>query len=117
MNGPKFQIYRDNAQEYRHRLKAGNNEITLHASEGYTRKQSCQEGIASVKVNSPLDFRYKRYKAKNDQFYFVLVAGNGEPLAVSEYYPTQAIMEKGIVSVKRDAPGAPTEDLTLNKTL
>lgn len=113
MKGPKFQLYRDKALEYRHRLKAGNHEIILHASEGYTRKQSCKEAIASVKVNSALDSRYKRYKAKNEQFYFVLVAGNGEPLAVSEYYTTQAAMEKGIEAVKRDAPEAPTEDLTL----
>lgn len=117
MNGPKFQLYRDKALEYRHRLKAGNNEITLQASEGYTRKQSCQEAIASVKINSPLDNRYKRYQAQNGQFYFVLVAGNGEPLAVSEYYTTQAAMEKGIASVKCDASDAPIEDLTLNQNL
>ena len=47
---PKFEIYRDKAGEFRFRLKAANGEPIL-ASEGYTAKANCKNGIASVRKN------------------------------------------------------------------
>ena len=47
---PKFEIYRDKAGEFRFRLKAANGEPIL-ASEGYTAKVNCKNGIASVRKN------------------------------------------------------------------
>ncbi|MBM9590593.1 YegP family protein [Leptospira sp. 201903075] len=47
----KFEIYKDKAGEFRFRLKAGNGEI-IASSEGYASKQSCENGIASVKNNA-----------------------------------------------------------------
>lgn len=49
---PKFEIYNDKAGEFRFRLKAGNGEI-IAASEGYKAKDSCKNGIESVKKNAP----------------------------------------------------------------
>lgn len=49
---PKFEIYNDKKGEFRFRLKATNGEIIL-ASEGYTAKASCKNGIESVKKNAP----------------------------------------------------------------
>ena len=49
---PKFEIYKDNAGEFRFRLKAKNGEPIL-ASEGYKAKDSCKNGIASVVKNAP----------------------------------------------------------------
>lgn len=49
---PKFEIYLDKAGEFRFRLKAGNGEIIL-ASEGYTQKAGCKNGIESVRKNAP----------------------------------------------------------------
>ncbi len=49
---PKFEIYKDKAGEFRFRLKAKNGEI-IGVSEGYTTKQSCENGIASVAKNAP----------------------------------------------------------------
>lgn len=114
MDNPKFQIYIDNGKEYRFRLIAKNGKNILHSSEGYTTKQNCQNGIASVKVNSPYDSRYKRGIATNGQFYFVLKAGNGEALGMSEMYTTSYARDNGIEAVKRDAPNAPIEDLTVS---
>lgn len=48
---PKFEIYRDKAGEFRFRLKAANGEPIL-ASEGYTSKVNCKNGIASVRKNA-----------------------------------------------------------------
>lgn len=47
----KFEIFKDNAGEYRFRLRAGNGEIIAN-SEGYTSKNACEKGIASVKENA-----------------------------------------------------------------
>ena len=107
---PKFQMYKSGS-DYRYRLRAINSEIILHG-EGYTSKQSCQNGINSVKSNAPFDSRYDRRVATNSQYYFVLKAANGEPIGVSETYNTIAARENGINAVKRDAPNAPIEDLT-----
>lgn len=49
---PKFEIYKDNAGEFRFRLKARNGEPIL-ASEGYTAMAGCKNGIESVVKNAP----------------------------------------------------------------
>lgn len=51
---PKFEIYNDKAGQFRFRLKARNGEIIL-ASEGYKTKASCENGIESVRKNSPAE--------------------------------------------------------------
>ena len=47
---PKFEIYLDKKGEYRFRLKARNGEPIL-ASEGYTAKAGCKNGIDRVRRN------------------------------------------------------------------
>ena len=49
---PKFEIYKDKAGEFRFRLKARNGEI-IATSEGYKAKNSCLNGIESVRKNAP----------------------------------------------------------------
>ncbi len=114
MENPKFQISKDNAGEYRFLLKAKNGEPILRSSEGYTTKQNCQNGISSVKTNAPYDSRYDRKTAINGQYYFILNARNGEALGISEMYNSQYSRNDGIDAVKRDAPNAPIEDLTIS---
>ena len=48
---PKFEMYVDKASEYRFRLLAKNGQNVL-ASQGYSMKESCINGINSVKHNS-----------------------------------------------------------------
>ena len=48
---PKFEIYADKKGEIRFRLKATNGQV-IAASEGYTAKASCKNGIESVKKNA-----------------------------------------------------------------
>ncbi|MDA8493813.1 YegP family protein [Kluyvera georgiana] len=43
-------------------------------------------------------------KSSNDQFRFVLKAGNGEIILTSELYTTRAAAEKGIASVRVNSP-------------
>ncbi len=49
---PKFEIYKNDAGEFRFRLKARNGEPIL-ASQGYTAMASCKNGIESVIKNAP----------------------------------------------------------------
>ena len=48
---PKFEVYVDKGGEFRFRLKARNGEI-IAASEGYTAKASCLNGVESVRKNA-----------------------------------------------------------------
>ena len=49
---PKFEMYQDNAGEFRFRLKATNGQV-IAVSEGYTAKAGCLNGIESVQKNAP----------------------------------------------------------------
>ncbi len=110
MENPKFQIFKSTRSgEYYYRLRARNGEIILNG-EGYTTKQNCYNGIASVKQNAPYDSRYDRRDGFSN-YTFNLKAINGEIIGRSENYTTRIARENGIEAVKRDAPIAPTEDL------
>ena len=49
---PKFEVYTDKAGEFRFRLKARNGEI-IATGEGYKAKNSCLNGIESIRKNAP----------------------------------------------------------------
>lgn len=105
----KFVISVRKNGEFQFNLKAGNGEVIL-SSEGYTAKASCLNGIESVKKNSTDDNRYDRKEAKNGKFFFNLKAGNGQIIGSSEMYESASGRDKGIESVKRNAPDASTDD-------
>lgn len=46
-----FEIYQDTASKFRFRLRASNGEI-IATGEGYSSKESCMEGIESIKKNA-----------------------------------------------------------------
>ena len=48
---PKFEVYTDKKGETRYRLKAKNGQI-IASGEGYTNKDACIKGIASVRKNA-----------------------------------------------------------------
>lgn len=48
---PKFEVYRDRAGAFRFRMRAPNGQ-QIAASEGYTTKAACLNGIESVKKNA-----------------------------------------------------------------
>lgn len=107
----KFEIYKDKRGEFRFRLKAGNGQNIL-ASEGYTAKVGCTNGIKSVRKNATDDSRFERLESKNGSPYFNLKAGNNQVIGTSEMYSSTNAMENGINSVKTNAPKASIEDLS-----
>ena len=97
--------------EYYFRLKAGNGEIIL-ASEGYTTKASCENGIASVQKNASVEGRFEVKEAKNGTHHFNLKAVNGQVIGTSQMYKSESGIKNGITSVGKNAADAKVEDLT-----
>ncbi|MEO1201447.1 MAG: YegP family protein [Pseudomonadota bacterium] len=98
----KFEVYKDKAGEHRFRLKAGNGE-TILASEGYSSRSACTNGIASVQKNGPMAERFERKVARNGKHHFSLKAGNHQVIGTSEMYESESSMENGIKSVIRNS--------------
>jgi len=106
----KFEVYKDKAGEYRFRLKATNGQVIL-ASEGYTNKSGCSNGIDSVKKNAVDDNRYERKSTASGKYMFNLRAANNQVIGTSELYEKEASRDNGIESVKKNAPDAEVVEL------
>ncbi|PKB18268.1 YegP family protein [Flavobacterium sp. 5] len=107
----KFVVTKRTNGEFQFNLKAANGQIIL-ASEGYTAKAGCLNGIESVKTNSQDDGKFDRKTSSNGKEYFNLKATNGQIIGTSEMYESTAARENGIESVKKNAPEATTDDQT-----
>jgi uncharacterized protein YegP (UPF0339 family) len=107
----KFELRKSSNGQYHFNLKAANGEPLL-SSEMYQSKSGAENGIKSVKENAPFDSRYERKTSASNQPYFVLKAANGEVIGTSEMYSSTAARDKGIESVKLNAPTAQVVDLT-----
>jgi len=99
-----FEIYKDNAGEFRFRLKAGNGQNIL-ASEGYTSKDACENGIASVKENAQIPERFALEQSENGQWHFNLTAGNHQVIGTSQMYDSKEAAQHGMESVAKNAKG------------
>jgi uncharacterized protein YegP (UPF0339 family) len=109
---PKYQIKRSFNKQYYWVLHAVNGNAILTSSEQYVAKQDCIKSIASSTRNI-VDSNFNRLGASSNQYYFLQRAGNYEDLGKSEMYESSQARENGITAVKRDAPNANVEDLTI----
>lgn len=107
----KFVITKRTNGEFQFNLKAGNGQ-TILASEGYSTKASCENGIESVKRNAQDDGRYELKTSSNGKFYFTLKASNGQVIGMSEMYESSSSRDNGIASVKSNAADATMDDQT-----
>lgn len=110
----KFEIIKRKNGNFQFNLKASNGQVVL-TSEGYTTKENCKNGIESVKTNSIIDTRYDKLLSKDGKAYFTLKAANGQIIGSSEMYESTSGRDNGIDSVKKNAPDASIDDLTINK--
>ena len=101
----KFEVKKDKAGKFRFNLKAANGLVIL-SSEAYNTKKACDNGMESVKKNCKDDSKFDRTKAKNGKSRFNLKAANGQVIGTSQMYASNSSMEKGIASVKKNAPKA-----------
>lgn len=49
----QFEVYRDSADDYRWRLRAGNGNIIADSGQGYSRRTDCENGIDAVREAAP----------------------------------------------------------------
>ena len=108
----KFEVKKSkDGKKFHFSLKSANGQVVL-SSETYNDKRGAEKGIASVKKNAATDKCYEQKKGKSDKPYFVLKATNGEVIGRSQMYASEKGVQKGIASVKKNAPGARVVDLT-----
>ena len=100
-----FLISKRKNEEFQFVLKAGNGQVIL-ASEGYSTKAACENGIESVRKNAQEEARFDKLESKNGKLYFNLKASNGQIIGNSEMYESEATRDNGIASVAKNAPEA-----------
>ena len=108
----KFVITKRTNGEFQFNLKANNGQ-TILASEGYSTKPNCENGIESVRKNSQDDNKFDRKTSSNGKYYFNLKATNGQIIGTSEMYESESGRDNGIESVKSNAPTATIDDQTV----
>lgn len=108
----KFEIYQDKLGQFRFRLKAGNGEIIL-ASEGFDSKSACINAIEAVKISSGSDSSFERKQTVTGKFFFSLKAENQQLIGSSQSYKTESGRDNGVMSVKKNAPTAMLNDVSL----
>jgi uncharacterized protein YegP (UPF0339 family) len=106
-----FELSKSKDEQFRFVLKAGNGE-TILTSELYKTRASAENGIASVRTNSPLDERYEKKTAANGKEHFNLKAANHQVIGSSQLYASAASRDAGIESVKKNGATSDVRDLT-----
>ncbi len=106
-----FELSKSSDGQFRFVLKAGNAE-TILTSELYQTRASAENGIASVRTNSPHDARYEKKTASNAKTFFNLKAANHQIIGTSQMYASEAARDGGIASVKANGSTQTVKDLT-----
>ncbi|MFO0595211.1 MAG: DUF1508 domain-containing protein [Myxococcaceae bacterium] len=96
----KFETFQGKDGRYYFHLLAGNGEKVL-ASQGYSSAHSALDGVSSVKTNGANPMRYLQREASDGSRYFVLAAGNGEIIGVSQMYSSASNSERGAAAVQK----------------
>ena len=107
----KFELYKDNAGEFRFRLKAANGQNIL-SSEGYSSRSAAENGIKSVQSNCGDDECFERKQSSGGKHYFVLKARNHQVIGQSQMYDSAESMEGGIASVRNNGSTGNVDDQT-----
>jgi uncharacterized protein YegP (UPF0339 family) len=109
-----FEVYEDNAGEYRWRLTHQNGNIIADGGEGYASKSGAEDAVERVTEYAPeahvLDIgsaAFEIYEDAGEEWRWRLRHRNGRILADSgQGYASRSGAEDGINSVKRNAPNA-----------
>ncbi|QSG05691.1 HVO_2922 family protein [Halapricum desulfuricans] len=108
-----FEIYRDNAGEWRFRLLHRNGNVLGAASEGYTRRRDAKRAIDSIRDDLS-DDRFEIYEDNRGETRWRWRGGNGEIVATSgEGYSSRADAEAAVERIQRLAPDADALDVGL----
>jgi uncharacterized protein YegP (UPF0339 family) len=115
----QFEIYEDNAGDYRWRLVASNGELIADSGQGYSRKARAEDAVERVSNYAPeadtLDYEpaaYEVFQDNADEWRWRLRHRNGRILADSgEGYASKQKARQGMRSVMNNAADADVEEL------
>jgi len=124
-----FELYEDNAGQYRWRLVHRNGNVIADGSEGYASKQKAKQGLDSVKSNAPgghvVDLSrdesapedggsnavFELYEDNEGKWRWRLVHDNGNIISDGgQGYASKQKAKQGLQSVQTNALGAPIEE-------
>lgn len=94
-----FETFKGSDGKYYFHVISGNYEKVLR-SQGYSSKAAATTGIKSIKTNAVSTKAFKVLEASNGQYYFNVVAANGEIIGTSELYSTKSNAQKGTETVR-----------------
>ncbi|HMC66419.1 MAG TPA: DUF1508 domain-containing protein [Gemmataceae bacterium] len=103
-----FEIYKDQAGEYRWRLKAANGKIIAVPADAYKSKSAAKEAVENIRknANSP-KWKVEYYQDKQGEFRWRLKAANGALMArSSEGYSGKSEAEKALDLVRQRVKSA-----------
>ena len=109
-----FELYRDNAGQYRWRLIHENGNNLGDGGEGYASRQKAIQGIESVRANAPEggDAEFEIFEDNRGKHRWRLVHANGNLIADSgQGYASKSGAEDAVSRVRKYAPGAPHLDI------
>ncbi len=114
----EFEVYEDNAGEYRWRVLGGNDQILGDSGEGYESRSGAEEAVDRVREYAPeadvLDIgqaTFETYEDRGGDHRWRLRHRNGNILMDSgEGYGSRSGARDGIESVKRNAPNAEVQE-------
>jgi uncharacterized protein YegP (UPF0339 family) len=110
-NSGKFVVSKaKDGQNYFHLKEDGGK--TLLSSEMYTTRTACNNGIESVRKNSPEEKRYERLVSNDNRHYFNLKATNGQIIGTSGMYESEDVMEQSIQLMKKIGKTTEIDDTT-----
>jgi amphi-Trp domain-containing protein len=124
-----FEVFEDNAGDYRWRLVHRNGNIIADGGEGYASKQKATQGLESVKENAPgayvvdqskdedapsdggSEATFELFEDSQSKWRWRLRHENGNIIADGgQGYSSKQKAKQGLTSVQNNTPGAPVED-------
>jgi uncharacterized protein YegP (UPF0339 family) len=96
-----FVIKKSEKGEHFFILKSDDLHILL-TSQVYSSKSDCLNGIEAVRHNCSDYTRYEHIKSDDNKYYFILKTSAGQLIGQSEKYETNAGLDNGIESVKKN---------------
>jgi uncharacterized protein YegP (UPF0339 family) len=94
-----FETFQGQDGKFYFHLMAGNGQNVLR-SQSYTRLASAQNGVSSVLDNGNDKRNFEVNQALNGDWYFNMIAANGQVIGSSELYSTKSNAERGARTVR-----------------
>ena len=112
----EFRLQKASNGMYYFSLRTNNGQVLL-ASEGYSSKAGCLNGINVVKSNGTAINRYERKTSANGQYYFNIKASNGQIIGTSAMYEVVAARDNAICAVQSIVADAIVNDETVQELI